>query len=119
MRKTAEQTRLGFVLRGVVNTYASAIAAVARCDRVMSKLIDRTALFHLPRPGSSHFAALTESILYQQLAGAAAAWCQRWCHTFRRAQARAMAFGTTHHRNTTASAGMRWPCRMTNRELYH
>src|SRR5213596_4293341 len=39
----------------------------------MAKLIDRNAPFRLPRPNARHFAALAESILYQQLAGAAAA----------------------------------------------
>src|SRR5438093_13297997 len=39
----------------------------------MAKLIDRTEVFRLPRPTTTHFAALAESILYQQLAGAAAA----------------------------------------------
>jgi 3-methyladenine DNA glycosylase/8-oxoguanine DNA glycosylase len=39
----------------------------------MAKLIERTKPFRLPRPDSAHFAALAESILYQQLAGAAAA----------------------------------------------
>lgn len=38
----------------------------------MAKLIARTPPFHLPRPDTPHFAALAESILYQQLAGAAA-----------------------------------------------
>jgi DNA-3-methyladenine glycosylase II len=38
----------------------------------MAKLIDRHVPFRLPRPDSRHFAALAESILYQQLAGAAA-----------------------------------------------
>jgi DNA-3-methyladenine glycosylase II len=38
----------------------------------MAGLLKRTAPFHLPRPSSGHFAALAESILYQQLAGAAA-----------------------------------------------
>lgn len=56
----------------MVSTYSRAIAAVARRDRVMAKLIARTTRFHLPRPDSHHFAALAESILYQQLAGAAA-----------------------------------------------
>jgi DNA-3-methyladenine glycosylase II len=56
----------------VVNTYSSAVAAIARRDRVMAKLIARTEPFRLPRPGARHFAALAESILYQQLAGAAA-----------------------------------------------
>lgn len=52
--------------------FSKAVAAVARRDRVMAKLIARSDRFHLPRPDSHHFAALAESILYQQLAGAAA-----------------------------------------------
>src|SRR5216110_3198004 len=43
----------------------------------MAKLIDRNAPFRLPRPDTPHFAALAESILYQQLAGAAAAAIHR------------------------------------------
>src|ERR1043166_7672808 len=43
----------------------------------MAKLIARHAPFHLPRPDSHHFATLAESILYQQLAGAAAAAIHR------------------------------------------
>ena len=43
----------------------------------MAKLIDRSPPFRLPRPGTTHFAALAESILYQQLAGAAAAAIHR------------------------------------------
>ncbi|HWC72870.1 MAG TPA: hypothetical protein VG454_02960 [Gemmatimonadales bacterium] len=39
----------------------------------MAQLIDRNEPFRLPKPGTRHFAALAESILYQQLAGAAAA----------------------------------------------
>ena len=42
----------------------------------MAQLIERNP-FRLPRPGSTHFAALAESILYQQLAGAAAAAIHR------------------------------------------
>jgi DNA-3-methyladenine glycosylase II len=38
----------------------------------MAGLLKRTSRFHLPRPSTGHFAALAESILYQQLAGAAA-----------------------------------------------
>lgn len=53
-------------------SFSKAVAEIARRDRVMAKLIERTTRFHLPRPGSPHFAALAESILYQQLAGAAA-----------------------------------------------
>ncbi len=43
----------------------------------MAGLKRRTGPFHLPRPDTSHFAALAESILYQQLAGAAAAAIHR------------------------------------------
>src|SRR2546425_2445107 len=45
---------------------------LARHDRVMANLMKRTGPFHLPRPSRGHFAALAESILHQQLAGAAA-----------------------------------------------
>jgi DNA-3-methyladenine glycosylase II len=54
-------------------TFSRAAAALARRDPVMARLIDRSAPFHLPRRATRHFAALAESILYQQLAGAAAA----------------------------------------------
>src|SRR5437899_10667698 len=49
-----------------------AAAFLARHDRVMANLMKRTGPFHLPRPSRGHFAALAESILHQQLAGAAA-----------------------------------------------
>ena len=57
--------------------HATAAAAVARRDRVMAQLMKRTGRFHLPRTGRDHFAALAESILHQQLAGAAAAAIHR------------------------------------------
>ena len=57
--------------------FSKAAAAVARQDRVMARLMKRTEPFRLPRPDSDHFAALAESILYQQLAGAAAAAIHR------------------------------------------
>ena len=60
-----------------MSTYSKAIREVARRDRVMAKLIERTTPFRLPRPDTPHFAALAESILYQQLAGAAAAAIHR------------------------------------------
>ena len=53
--------------------FAIAAAAVARRDRVMAALMKRTGPFRLPRTGRTHFAALAESIHYQQLGGAAAA----------------------------------------------
>lgn len=43
----------------------------------MAELMERTARFRLPRPTTDHFSALAESILYQQLAGAAAAAIHR------------------------------------------
>jgi DNA-3-methyladenine glycosylase II len=55
-----------------MNPFSAAIAEVARRDRIMAKLIARTEPFRLPRRDSRHFEALAESILYQQLAGAAA-----------------------------------------------
>lgn len=51
---------------------STAAAEVARRDRVMAKLIERTGPFRLRKPTSDNFAALAESINYQQLAGAAA-----------------------------------------------
>src|SRR2546425_1225012 len=48
------------------------VAEVAHRDRVMASLIKRTSPFHLPRRSTGRFAALAESILHQQLAGAAA-----------------------------------------------
>ena len=58
-------------------SFSAAAAAVARRDRVMAKLMKRIGPFRLPRPTADHFAALTESIVYQQLAGAAAAAIHR------------------------------------------
>lgn len=43
----------------------------------MAGLMERTGRFRLPKPTTDHFAALAESILYQQLAGAAAAAIHR------------------------------------------
>ncbi len=58
-------------------TLSAAAAEVARHDRVMAKLMKRTGPFRLPRPATDRLAALAESILYQQLAGAAAAAIHR------------------------------------------
>jgi len=52
---------------------SAAAAEIASRDKVMAALMQRTGPFRLPRPATDHFAALAESILYQQLAGAAAA----------------------------------------------
>jgi DNA-3-methyladenine glycosylase II len=62
---------------GAQSAFSTATAAVARRDRVMAKLMRRAEPFRLPRPSTGHFAALAESILYQQLAGAAAAAIHR------------------------------------------
>jgi DNA-3-methyladenine glycosylase II len=43
----------------------------------MARLMKKTGPFRLPKPDTNHFAALAESILYQQLAGAAAAAIHR------------------------------------------
>lgn len=56
---------------------SAAAAEVARRDRVMARLMERAGPFRLPKPTTDHFAALAESILYQQLAGAAAAAIHR------------------------------------------
>jgi DNA-3-methyladenine glycosylase II len=56
-----------------MTSFSSAAAEVARRDRNLAKLMQRTGPFRLPKPSADHFAALAESILYQQLAGAAAA----------------------------------------------
>ena len=58
-------------------TLSAAAAEVARRDRVMAKLMKRTGPFRLPKRTTDHFAALVQSILYQQLAGAAAAAIHR------------------------------------------
>jgi DNA-3-methyladenine glycosylase II len=50
---------------------------IARRDPLMAALMKRAAPFRLPKPTGDAFAALAESILYQQLAGAAAAAIHR------------------------------------------
>ncbi len=57
--------------------FSSAAAHVARRDKVMARLMKQTSPFRLPRRTTDHFGALAESILYQQLAGAAAAAIHR------------------------------------------
>src|SRR6266498_3932706 len=58
-------------------SFRAAVAEVAQRDSVMAAFIERIGRFRLPRPITDHFAALAESILYQQLAGAAAAAIHR------------------------------------------
>jgi DNA-3-methyladenine glycosylase II len=58
-------------------SFTAAAAEVARRDRVMAELMRRLGPFRLAPPTADHFSALAESILYQQLAGAAAAAIHR------------------------------------------
>jgi DNA-3-methyladenine glycosylase II len=58
-------------------SFRAAAEEVASRDPVMAGLMERTGRFRLSRPTSDHFSALAESILYQQLAGAAAAAIHR------------------------------------------
>jgi DNA-3-methyladenine glycosylase II len=58
-------------------SFIAAAQEVAGRDPVMAALMERTEKFRLPSPTTDHFAALAESILYQQLAGAAAAAIHR------------------------------------------
>jgi DNA-3-methyladenine glycosylase II len=58
-------------------SFTAAAAEVARRDRKIAALMERTGKFRLPPPTTDHFGALAESILYQQLAGAAAAAIHR------------------------------------------
>ncbi|HJR19852.1 MAG TPA: DNA-3-methyladenine glycosylase 2 family protein [Actinomycetota bacterium] len=53
--------------------HAAASAELASRDRTMRRLVDRFGPCKIGRSTQSHFEALAESIVYQQLAGAAAA----------------------------------------------
>ena len=54
-------------------SFAAASAILASKDRVMRSLVHRHGPCRIPRSTDDHFHALAESIVYQQLAGAAAA----------------------------------------------
>ena len=54
-------------------SHSAASAELARRDRVMRRLVKRFGPCRIPRSTQSPFEALAESIVYQQLAGAAAA----------------------------------------------
>ena len=54
-------------------SFTAASAELARRDRVMRALVKRHGPCRIPRSTDDHFYALAESIVYQQLAGAAAA----------------------------------------------
>jgi DNA-3-methyladenine glycosylase II len=54
-------------------THAEAARILADRDPVIARLVTETGLPRLSRPADSHFGALVRAIVYQQLAGAAAA----------------------------------------------
>jgi DNA-3-methyladenine glycosylase II len=54
-------------------THAEAARVLAARDPVIARLVAEAGLPRLRRPAESHFAALVRAIIYQQLAGAAAA----------------------------------------------
>jgi DNA-3-methyladenine glycosylase II len=56
-----------------VRSYAGAATILAERDPVLRDLVARAGLPRLRQPSESHFAALVRVIVYQQLAGAAAA----------------------------------------------
>jgi len=58
-------------------TYAVAARALAERDPVLAGLVDKAGLPNIRRPQETHFAALVRSVLYQQLAGSAAAAIHR------------------------------------------
>ncbi len=58
-------------------TLAAAAHLLAERDRVMAGLVDAFGLPRLSKPGDTHFAALVRSIVFQQLAGAAASTIHR------------------------------------------
>jgi DNA-3-methyladenine glycosylase II len=62
---------------GRPRTLSAAARVLAERDVVMARLVDTFGLPRLSRADGTHFAALVESIVYQQLAGAAAATIHR------------------------------------------
>ena len=54
-------------------SYAAAAQELAARDKILAELVARVGPPKLRKPVDSHFAALTRAIVYQQLAGAAAA----------------------------------------------
>jgi DNA-3-methyladenine glycosylase II len=54
-------------------TYASAARALAARDPAIARLVEATGTPRLRKPQDTHFEALVRSVLYQQLAGSAAA----------------------------------------------
>jgi DNA-3-methyladenine glycosylase II len=58
-------------------SFRAAAAEIMSRDPIMAALARRAGPFRLPKPQTGHFEALAESILFQQLAGAAAAAIHR------------------------------------------
>jgi DNA-3-methyladenine glycosylase II len=58
-------------------TFSAAARRLAERDQVMAGLVDTFGLPRLSKPGDTHFAALVRSIVFQQLAGAAASTIHR------------------------------------------
>ncbi len=58
-------------------TLSAAARRLADRDRVVARLVDVYGLPRLSKPGDTHFAALVQSIVFQQLAGAAASTIHR------------------------------------------
>jgi hypothetical protein len=56
---------------------AEAAGILASRDPVLAELVEAAGPIHIGRRGGSHFAGLVEAIVYQQLAGAAAAAIHR------------------------------------------
>jgi len=56
-----------------VDSYQAAAAILAQRDPVLRRLIGQAGLVHIRAPAVSHLAALVRAIVYQQLAGPAAA----------------------------------------------
>ena len=54
-------------------SHSAAAAILAERDPVMAKLVDAAGPMKLAQPFDTHFAALVRSVVYQQLAGKAAA----------------------------------------------
>jgi DNA-3-methyladenine glycosylase II len=73
MRQTEGMTATSDVSRPRKVSFAAAARILAERDPVIARLLEQTGLPRLSRPLESHFATLVRAIVYQQLAGRAAA----------------------------------------------
>jgi DNA-3-methyladenine glycosylase II len=73
MRQTEGMTATSDVSRPRKVSFAAAARILAERDPVIAGLLEQTGLPRLSRPLESHFATLVRAIVYQQLAGRAAA----------------------------------------------